>query len=1260
MFIHEIDKSKLIAARNKLLYNNKHTPLIQFGQQFTNQFIDIKQLSILKDGLENYLIKQLLSSEKEQIEIAIDFERHRAIQHIDQEMDDIKKIKQQLNRLHRLSLENKNGKSSHPLYLAYPFLQFTNKENEAIKSPLLFFEFELKINAKQVNAWIISINTQVNINEALVSYISQQHQLQLSIEELSNFDIKDVLKTVLSNLNFNKVPFTENYILDTLNKPIQFFDPNSSKNEIDLIPSGMLGVFKGPNQFSIDDINYYIDQYDHLKAKNNLTHGSLNIYPSHILDPSQYDILEMQNNPTNDKILIQGPPGTGKSTVIKDVIIQNLLHKKTTVVVSDKSNALNVIEQQLKEAGYDDLIAKINNHGTDRNKVVKKARLKFDQIAQKSHPGVNDSIFNQYNIDREILKKQYKHQNRKFNKEGNIIDLIDQFLRIQSRLKNIAIPNINFELNQDNFELIYRIIEECIEIYPKSDPSIYYDMQLIFFEDLIIKNNYDKLYPLIASLKSDIALCQAKVESIIEKYIIIKKNDITTEKQNISKLLEGAKQLVDLEKANKSSKYNSLKSDGRLKKLFANKFELEKKNKFKIKIDRLLQKGKHLLEKETKEPKSILEAIKVIDELERKWNEHFIEELQKASDFIYNLDLSKSHFYHIQEEINSAINPTTSLLNSIFKDVKLDRSTANKLNLSLKDYIYKTDATSFTEQEIKASISWMNFYTQIPDSIQVLIKKLLENRSDLALEKFKFIYLSQSIKAQFNGDEIKNDLSLKRTKEVIDSLQININRKVNNYYNDLLKLSLKNYNNKHNDNVKHLYNIRSNSNNSQNHLRMIIKKEKELFKSSFPVVLISSSELANLFPHFYQYFDTLIIDESTRSSFENNISNFLKSKQIIISGDEQQMPPKTLYKNDQTDIFSSQSQTYDSVFQFAEEHQFKAINLNYHYRSKHRDLFRFSNKAFYHNLINLLPNRKTEAISFFQVDGMFHEHLNKRETEKIIDWLINLEYSKQSIGIYTLNLKQKEFIESAISEKVDKNEVFRNKYFNWIKNGFSVMNLENIQGEEKDIVILSLCYGNTIKHQFTANFGFLSSYQGYKYLNVLITRAKEQLVIFNSIRANFYQKWPKETNYNHKMFFAFIDYAQACSSKDENKVQNILDHVNTIDQSKPAIRFEQKHNYISERIKQVLINDFNISSNIKINSYLGDFAIDILVPELKLIILNDLDKNPINNFITDLYKKEQLASFGYHVIYTWSPMWFQNEQFAIEQLKEKLAEFIKS
>ena len=237
MLIHEIDKSKLIAARNKLLYNNKHTPLIQFGQQFINQFLDIKQLSLLKDGLENYLIKQLLSSEKEQLEIAIEFERHRAIQHIDQEMDNIKKIKQQLNRLHQLSLENKNGKSNHPLYLAYPFLQFTNKENEVIKAPLLFFEFELKINPKQVNAWIISIKTQANINEALISYINQQHQLQLSIEELSSVDIKDVLKIVLSNLNFNKVPFPENYILDTLNKPIQFFDPNSSKNEIDLIPS---------------------------------------------------------------------------------------------------------------------------------------------------------------------------------------------------------------------------------------------------------------------------------------------------------------------------------------------------------------------------------------------------------------------------------------------------------------------------------------------------------------------------------------------------------------------------------------------------------------------------------------------------------------------------------------------------------------------------------------------------------------------------------------------------------------------------------------------------------------------------------------------------------------------------------------------------------------------------------------------------------------------------------------------------------------
>ncbi len=77
------------------------------------------------------------------------------------------------------------------------------------------------------------------------------------------------------------------------------------------------------------------------------------------------------------------------------------------------------------------------------------------------------------------------------------------------------------------------------------------------------------------------------------------------------------------------------------------------------------------------------------------------------------------------------------------------------------------------------------------------------------------------------------------------------------------------------------------------------------------------------------------------------------------------MPPKTLYKNDQTDIFSSQSQTYDSVSNLLKNINLEAINLNYHYRSKHRDLFRFSNKAFYHNLINLLPNRKTEAISFF-------------------------------------------------------------------------------------------------------------------------------------------------------------------------------------------------------------------------------------------------------------------------------------------------------
>src|SRR5690606_19965509 len=207
--------------------------------------------------------------------------------------------------------------------------------------------------------------------------------------------------------------------------------------------------------------------------------------------------------------------------------------------------------------------------------------------------------------------------------------------------------------------------------------------------------------------------------------------------------------------------------------------------------------------------------------------------------------------------------------------------------------------------------------------------------------------------------------------------------------------------------VANLYNKRRSEKHSRLSLRQIAQKDIDLFTSFFPIILTTPDACCNLFQGKNFYFDNVVFDEASQLKLEDNLPAMLKGKNIIIAGDEHQMPPSNYFSRvfdgsieDEDDI-ETENTTIESVnailnieslLDYALEFNFDKNYLDFHYRSTHPYLIDFSNAAFYQSRLKPLPAKSSEKpIEFYQVDGVFEEHINEEEATKVVEILKNIK-----------------------------------------------------------------------------------------------------------------------------------------------------------------------------------------------------------------------------------------------------------------------------
>lgn len=284
----------------------------------------------------------------------------------------------------------------------------------------------------------------------------------------------------------------------------------------------------------------------------------------------------------------------------------------------------------------------------------------------------------------------------------------------------------------------------------------------------------------------------------------------------------------------------------------------------------------------------------------------------------------------------------------------------------------------------------------------------------------------------------------------------------------------------------------------------------EVFKL-VPCWLASPESVSAMFPLRDGLFDLVIFDEASQCFAENGIPAMFRGKQIVVTGDNQQLRPNDLYRvqldePDSADELVATTLEVESLLELAAQN-LPQVSLTEHYRSRSLDLITFSNKHFYKSKLQLLPyfddaNRRRPAIHYQNVKGTWQQNANLTEAEAIVELIDNLaiELPDRSVGVVTFNYPQQQLIQDLLEKRADSQTITdrRNQHL-------FVKNIENVQGDERDIIIFSIGYAPDERGRLAMQFGSLNSNGGANRLNVAVTRAKERVYVITSL-------WPEQLN----------------------------------------------------------------------------------------------------------------------------------------------------
>jgi len=300
-------------------------------------------------------------------------------------------------------------------------------------------------------------------------------------------------------------------------------------------------------------------------------------------------------------------------------------------------------------------------------------------------------------------------------------------------------------------------------------------------------------------------------------------------------------------------------------------------------------------------------------------------------------------------------------------------------------------------------------------------------------------------------------------------------------------------------------------------VRNLIAATAEVVQAIKPCFMMSPLSVSQFIPPDLR-FDMVIIDEASQVKPADAANCIYRGHQLIVAGDQKQLPPTTFFEtismDDGDEYEEDQIDEFESVLDLAKGGGVESLPLRWHYRSQHESLITYSNYSFYDGRLITFPGALDEAhdvgIEFFHVDGIYRRggsRDNPVEAQKVAERvLFHAErHPGLSLGVVAFSEAQASTIEYVLDQKRRERPDLDSFFSEDRLRGFFVKNLENVQGDERDIMIFSIGYGPDELGKITMNFGPLNRDGGHRRLNVAITRARRRVEVVSSLRSADFQ-----------------------------------------------------------------------------------------------------------------------------------------------------------
>ena len=433
-------------------------------------------------------------------------------------------------------------------------------------------------------------------------------------------------------------------------------------------------------------------------------------------------------------------------------------------------------------------------------------------------------------------------------------------------------------------------------------------------------------------------------------------------------------------------------------------------------------------------------------------------------------------------------------------------------------------------------------------------------------------------------------------------------------------------------------------------IRQFIQKASDLVLALKPCWLMNPLMVSEYIPPELVLFDVVIFDEASQIRTEDAISSVMRAKQVIVVGDMQQMPPSSFFSGitSDDDDENQNEAPYESFL--AECGKFmKEFTLKWHYRSQDESLIDFSNKKFYLSKLVTFPSPvrdKNRGVCFHHVRDGVYEPGKKGQNIKEIETVTELtlchvqQNINLSLGIIAFSKKQASAIQKKIEELTQDNDELA-EFCRDDSEKFFVKNLENVQGDEADVIILSFGYGRDKEGKFERKFGPINSQGGERRLNVAITRAKHKLILVASITPDMLSGVYSEGVICFKEYFEYIQQVER--EKTEETISLI----------------SSSNSLLVQDIAYALQKEgYEVETSLGASSYPIDLAVKNKQQINEFILGIECDGFTYNKYSTardrDRLRRMVLEKMNWQIHRIWSKEWYHNRDAQIKLLLELL------